>query len=266
MGGSMGSVVGEKFARACEHAARDGLPLVSVSSSGGARMQEGILALMQLPKTICALEELHDSGGVMLSVLTHPTTGGLLASFASLGDVLRRRAGRADVVRRAARRRPDDAREAARTTSASPSRTSASATSTRSCSGRELRPTLAQLMRLFERPRDDRRRARPARPARQAERRQAAARNAALGGARAAAAPARAAAGRHLRRGDLAAGRARPAPGAAVHARLRRADPGRLLRAPRRPRPDGRPRDRRRHRQARGPHDRAASATRRAAT
>ena len=88
MGGSMGSVVGEKFARACEHAVADGLPLVSVSSSGGARMQEGILALMQLPKTICALEELHDSGGVMLSVITHPTTGGLLASFASLGDVI----------------------------------------------------------------------------------------------------------------------------------------------------------------------------------
>ena len=88
MGGSMGSVVGEKFSRACDHAAADGLPLVSVSSSGGARMQEGILALMQLPKTVCALEELHDSGGVMISVLTHPTTGGLLASFASLGDVL----------------------------------------------------------------------------------------------------------------------------------------------------------------------------------
>ena len=88
MGGSMGSVVGEKFARACEHAAAGGLPLISVSSSGGARMQEGILALMQLPKTVCALEELHEAGGVMISVLTHPTTGGLLASFASLGDVL----------------------------------------------------------------------------------------------------------------------------------------------------------------------------------
>jgi len=88
MGGSMGSVVGEKFARACDHAVADGLPLVSVSSSGGARMQEGILALMQLPKTICALEELHDAGGVMISVIAHPTTGGLLASFASLGDVL----------------------------------------------------------------------------------------------------------------------------------------------------------------------------------
>jgi acetyl-CoA carboxylase carboxyl transferase beta subunit len=88
MGGSMGSVVGEKFARACEHAAVEGTPLVSISASGGARMQEGILALMQLPKTVCAVEELHEAGGSMISLLTHPTTGGLLASFASLGDVL----------------------------------------------------------------------------------------------------------------------------------------------------------------------------------
>jgi acetyl-CoA carboxylase carboxyl transferase subunit beta len=88
MGGSMGSVVGEKFARACESASSAGVPLVSVSASGGARMQEGILALMQLPKTVCAIEELHESGGAMLSVLTHPTTGGVLASYASLGDVV----------------------------------------------------------------------------------------------------------------------------------------------------------------------------------
>jgi acetyl-CoA carboxylase carboxyl transferase beta subunit len=88
MGGSMGSVVGEKFVRSCERAAESGVPLVSVSASGGARMQEGILALMQLPKTICAIDELHESGGSMLSVLTHPTTGGVLASFASLGDVV----------------------------------------------------------------------------------------------------------------------------------------------------------------------------------
>jgi acetyl-CoA carboxylase carboxyl transferase subunit beta len=88
MGGSMGSVVGEKFARACERAASAGTPLVSVSASGGARMQEGILALMQLPKTICAIDELHESGGALISVLTHPTTGGVLASFASLGDVV----------------------------------------------------------------------------------------------------------------------------------------------------------------------------------
>jgi acetyl-CoA carboxylase carboxyl transferase beta subunit len=88
MGGSMGSVVGEKFARACESAARGEAPLVSVSASGGARMQEGILALMQLPKTVCAIEELHDAGGALVSVLTHPTTGGVLASYASLGDVV----------------------------------------------------------------------------------------------------------------------------------------------------------------------------------
>jgi acetyl-CoA carboxylase carboxyl transferase subunit beta len=88
MGGSMGSVVGEKLVRACDAAAADGKPLVTVSASGGARMQEGILSLMQLPKTVCAVEELRDRGGTVLSVITHPTTGGLLASFASLGDVI----------------------------------------------------------------------------------------------------------------------------------------------------------------------------------
>jgi acetyl-CoA carboxylase carboxyl transferase beta subunit len=88
MGGSMGSVVGEKFARACDSAAERGTPLVSVSTSGGARMQEGILALMQLPKTIAAVADLHDAGGALISVVAHPTTGGVLASFASLGDVV----------------------------------------------------------------------------------------------------------------------------------------------------------------------------------
>ena len=88
MGGSMGSVVGEKFVRACERATSSSTPLVSIAASGGARMQEGILALMQLPKTVCAIDELHESGGAMISVLTHPTTGGVLASFASLGDVV----------------------------------------------------------------------------------------------------------------------------------------------------------------------------------
>lgn len=88
MGGSMGSVVGEKFARACERAAERGVPLVSVTASGGARMQEGILSLMQLPKTVCAVEDLKDSGGAMISVMAHPTTAGVLASFASLGDVM----------------------------------------------------------------------------------------------------------------------------------------------------------------------------------
>jgi acetyl-CoA carboxylase carboxyl transferase beta subunit len=88
MGGSMGRVVGEKFARACEGAAERGVPLVSVTTTGGARMQEGILSLMQMPKTVCAVEDLHDAGGTMISVLAHPTTAGVLASFASLGDVL----------------------------------------------------------------------------------------------------------------------------------------------------------------------------------
>jgi acetyl-CoA carboxylase carboxyl transferase subunit beta len=88
MGGSMGSAVGEKFARACDGAAEQGVPLISVSASGGARMQEGILALMQLPKTIVAVADLHDAGCAYISVLAHPTTGGVLASFASLGDVV----------------------------------------------------------------------------------------------------------------------------------------------------------------------------------
>jgi acetyl-CoA carboxylase carboxyl transferase subunit beta len=88
MGGSMGSVTGEKFSRACDSAAERGVPLVSVTSSGGARMQEGILALMQLPKTVAAVEDLHDAGQAMISVMAHPTTGGVLASFATRGDVL----------------------------------------------------------------------------------------------------------------------------------------------------------------------------------
>jgi acetyl-CoA carboxylase carboxyl transferase beta subunit len=87
LGGSMGSVVGEKFARACEQAIARKVPLVSVNASGGARMQEGILSLMQVPKTICAVENMHDAGVAFINVLTHPTTAGLLASFATLGDV-----------------------------------------------------------------------------------------------------------------------------------------------------------------------------------
>ena len=88
MGGSMGSAVGEKFSRACDNAAERGVSLVSVAASGGARMQEGILSLMQLPKTVCAVEDLHEAGCAFISVLTHPATAGVLASFASLGDVL----------------------------------------------------------------------------------------------------------------------------------------------------------------------------------
>jgi len=71
-----------------ERAAEERGVVVSVSASGGARMQEGILALMQLPKTVAAVGELQDSGGALLSVLAHPTTGGVTASFASLGDVI----------------------------------------------------------------------------------------------------------------------------------------------------------------------------------
>jgi len=87
MGGSMGSAVGEKFVRACDAAAERHVPLVSVTASGGARMQEGILSLMQLPKTVVAVEDLHDAGVPMITVMAHPTTAGVLASFASLGDV-----------------------------------------------------------------------------------------------------------------------------------------------------------------------------------
>jgi acetyl-CoA carboxylase carboxyl transferase subunit beta len=87
MGGSMGSVVGEKLSRACDAAAERSVPLVAVTASGGARMQEGILSLMQMPKTVCAVEDLHDAGGALLVVMAHPTTAGVLASFASLADV-----------------------------------------------------------------------------------------------------------------------------------------------------------------------------------
>jgi acetyl-CoA carboxylase carboxyl transferase subunit beta len=87
MGGSMGSAVAEKYVRACDSAVERGTPLLTVSSSGGARMQEGILSLMTLPKTIYALEDLREAGLPMFAVLAHPTTGGVLASFASLGDV-----------------------------------------------------------------------------------------------------------------------------------------------------------------------------------
>jgi acetyl-CoA carboxylase carboxyl transferase subunit beta len=87
MGGSMGSVVGEKFTRACERAIERKVPLVAVNASGGARMQEGIFSLMQVPKTVCAVENMHDARVPFINVLTHPTTAGLLASFATLGDV-----------------------------------------------------------------------------------------------------------------------------------------------------------------------------------
>ena len=87
MGGSMGSVVGEKIARLFERATRERLAVVLLQASGGARMQEGILSLMQMAKTVAALERLKDAGLPFLSVLLYPTTGGVAASFALLGDV-----------------------------------------------------------------------------------------------------------------------------------------------------------------------------------
>jgi acetyl-CoA carboxylase carboxyl transferase subunit beta len=86
MGGSMGSAVGEKLARACERAAARGVPLVCVTASGGARMQEGILSLMQMPKTVCSVDALQEARCAFIVVMAHPTTGGVVASFASLGD------------------------------------------------------------------------------------------------------------------------------------------------------------------------------------
>ena len=87
MGGSMGSVVGEKVTRAAEAALAERLPLIVVSASGGARMQEGTLALMQLAKTCAALARLASGGVPYISVMTDPTTGGVFASYAALGDV-----------------------------------------------------------------------------------------------------------------------------------------------------------------------------------
>jgi acetyl-CoA carboxylase carboxyl transferase subunit beta len=87
IGGSMGSVVGEKVARAIDKARRSRMPLIVISSSGGARMMEGALSLMQLGKTSAKLAKLADAGVPYISVMTDPTTGGVTASFAMLGDV-----------------------------------------------------------------------------------------------------------------------------------------------------------------------------------
>ena len=151
MGGSMGSVVGEKFSRACDSAAEAGMPLVSVTSSGGARMQEGILALMQLPKTVAAVEDLHDSGQALLCVMAHPTTGGVLASFATLGDVvlaepnaLMSFAGPRVVQEITREKLPDDFGRAEQNLRYG----QIDAIVPRS----ELRPTLSRLLRLFDAP------------------------------------------------------------------------------------------------------------------
>jgi len=151
MGGSMGSVVGEKFSRACDSAAERGVPLISVTSSGGARMQEGILALMQLPKTVAAVEDLHDAGQALISVMVHPTTGGVLASFATLGDVLLAEPGALmsfagpRVVQQITREKlPDDFGLAEQNLRFG----NIDAIVPRP----ELRPTLARLLRLFDAP------------------------------------------------------------------------------------------------------------------
>ena len=86
--GSMSTTVGEKITRAVEHATAKHLPLIIFSASGGARMQEGIFSLMQMAKTSAAIERFSARGGLYISVLTHPTTGGVTASFASLGDIM----------------------------------------------------------------------------------------------------------------------------------------------------------------------------------
>jgi len=87
MGGSMGTVVGEKVTRAAEYALSERVPLIVISASGGARMQEGTLSLMQLAKTCAALGRMADAGVPYISLMTDPTTGGVFASFSALGDV-----------------------------------------------------------------------------------------------------------------------------------------------------------------------------------
>jgi acetyl-CoA carboxylase carboxyl transferase subunit beta len=88
IGGSMGSVVGEKVARAIERSLKQKIPLVVISASGGARMQEGILSLMQMAKTSALLSELQKTKVPYISILTDPTTAGVMASYASLGDIV----------------------------------------------------------------------------------------------------------------------------------------------------------------------------------
>ena len=87
MGGSMGSVVGEKFSRAADYAAENNIPLISFSASGGARMQEALFSLLQMAKTSAALARMGEKKVPFVSVLTDPTTGGVSASLAMLGDV-----------------------------------------------------------------------------------------------------------------------------------------------------------------------------------
>ncbi len=88
MGGSMGSVVGEKVTLAMEEALKRKIPMIAVTASGGARMQESILSLMQMAKTSCAVAKLNEAGLLYITVLTEPTFGGVTASFATIGDII----------------------------------------------------------------------------------------------------------------------------------------------------------------------------------
>ncbi|MGN0004551.1 MAG: acetyl-CoA carboxylase, carboxyltransferase subunit beta [Candidatus Gastranaerophilaceae bacterium] len=88
MGGSMGSVVGEKITRTMEYALKKKIPMIAITASGGARMQESALSLMQMAKTSCAIARLNEAGILYITVLTEPTFGGVTASFATLGDVI----------------------------------------------------------------------------------------------------------------------------------------------------------------------------------
>lgn len=88
MGGSMGSVVGEKVTLAMEEALKRKIPMIVVTASGGARMQESILSLMQMAKTSCAVAKLNEAGLLYITVLTEPTFGGVTASFATIGDII----------------------------------------------------------------------------------------------------------------------------------------------------------------------------------
>ena len=88
MGGSMGSVVGEKITAMMEEALKRKIPMVAVTASGGARMQESVLSLMQMAKTSCAVAKLNEAGILYITILTDPTYGGVTASFGTLGDII----------------------------------------------------------------------------------------------------------------------------------------------------------------------------------
>ena len=88
IGGSMGSVVGEKVARLIDYSHENNLPLILICASGGARMQEGAISLMQLAKTSSKLAQFSEGGGLCMPILTDPTTGGVTASYGMLGDII----------------------------------------------------------------------------------------------------------------------------------------------------------------------------------